>query len=213
MVDSEVDQRVMDLVRMFLATSSRGDHAVLVLESRKQQITTKYRSVEKMAGSPAPTSTRTKKKENPARARRSKLRLEQFLAKKEEEKLKKQQTGSQTAAGCKLILDLANEGQVMPVGTGLLSPILQVDGEVVEEDQAKYSFVSMYAEEDIIYTIDEIFPRSEVICTFESRVRVEPLSAHHLCILKVKAIVKGRSLCWPLMNASQAVVFEEIKTI
>jgi hypothetical protein len=110
----------------------RGDHAVLVLESRKQQITTKYRSVEKMAGSSAPTSTRTKKKENPARARRSKLRMEHFRAKKEEEKLKKQQTGSQTAASFKLILALAKDGQVMPVGTGLLSPILQVDGEVVE---------------------------------------------------------------------------------
>jgi hypothetical protein len=156
MVDSEVDQRVLDLVRMFLAASSRGDHAVFVLESSKQQITTKYRSVEKMAGSPAPTSTRTKKKENPARARRSKLRLEQFLSKKEEEKLQKQQTGSQTAAGYKTIIDLAKEGQVIRVGTGLLSPILQVDGAIVEEDQAKYSFMSMYAEEDIIYTIDEI---------------------------------------------------------
>jgi hypothetical protein len=117
---------------------------------------------------------------------RSKLPLEQFLSKKEEEKLKKQQTGSQTAAGCKLILDLAKEGQVMPVGTGFLSPILQVDEEVVEEDQD--SFVSMYAEEDMVYTIDEIFSRSEVICTLESRVHVEPLSAHHLCILKVKQL-------------------------
>ena len=166
-----------------------------------------------MAGSPAPTSTRTKKKENPARARRSKLRLEQFLAKKEEEKLKKQQTGSQTAAGCKLILDLANEGQVMPVGTGLLSPILQVDGEVVEEGQTKYSFVSMYAEEDILYTLDELFPRAEVICNQESRVRVEQLSVHHLYILKVKAIAKDRSLSWPEVTASQAVVFEELTKI
>ena len=35
--------------------------------------------------------------------------------------------------------------------------ILQVDGEVVEEDEAKYSFLSMFAEEDILYTINEIF--------------------------------------------------------
>ena len=123
-----------------------------------------------MAGSSVPTSTNTKKKENPARTRRSKLRLEKFLAKKEEENLKKQKTGSKPAAGCKLILHLAKEGQVLPVGTGLLSPILRVDGEVAEEDQPKYSFVSMYAEEDILYSIDEIFPRSEVFCTLESRV-------------------------------------------
>ena len=73
--------------------------------------------------------------------------------------MKKQKTGSTPAAGCKLILDLAKEGQV-----------LQVDGEVAEEDQPKYSFVSMYAEEDILYSIDEIFPRSEVFCTLKSRV-------------------------------------------
>ena len=57
---------------------------------------------------------------------------------------KKQKTGSKPAAGCKLILDLASEGHLRPVGTGLLSPILKVDGEVAEEEQAKYSFVSMY---------------------------------------------------------------------
>ena len=130
MEDSECDQRVMEIVRMFLSASNRGEHAVLVLESRKQQITTKYRSVERKAEAPASTSTTsTKKKMNPARARRSKLRLEQFLAKKEKENLEKQPTGNQAAASTKLVLDLAKEKQVKPVGTGILSPILQVDGE------------------------------------------------------------------------------------
>ena len=57
---------------------------MLVLESRNMQIFTKYRSVEKVAGPSAPTSTTTitssKKKRNPARARRSKLRLENRFA-------------------------------------------------------------------------------------------------------------------------------------
>ena len=103
----------------------------------------------------------------------------------------------------------------MPKGTEILSPIIQVDGEAVdsEEDQVKYSFVSMYAEEDIIYTIEEIFPRTEVIWTLESRVRVEPLSAHHVCVLKVKALKRGRKLSWPEVSAEQAVVFEEVKKI
>ena len=35
-----------------------------------------------------------------------------------------------------------------------MSPILQVDG-AAEQEKAKYSFVSMYAEEDIMYTIEE----------------------------------------------------------
>ena len=99
------------------------------------------------------------------------------------------------------------------VGTGILSPILQVDGEVVVENQAKYSFMSMYAREDILYTLDEIFPRTEVKCTLESRVRVEPLSAHHLCIIEVKAINKDRSLSWPDVDTDQAVVFEEVKKL
>ena len=91
--------------------------------------------------------------------------------------------------------------------------IIQVDGEVVEEGQVKFSFVTMYEEKDILYTLDEIFPRTQVICTLESRVRVEPLSAYHLCILNLKTIANSRSLSWPEVTATQAVVFEEIKKI
>ena len=42
----DVPQGVLDMVRMFLASSTRGDHTVLTLETRNQQIFTKYRSVE-----------------------------------------------------------------------------------------------------------------------------------------------------------------------
>ena len=77
------DDRVFAMVRMFLAASKRGDYALLVLESRKQQLITKFRSEGKLAGSPAATGTpKTKKKENPARAKRSRLRLEKFIEKK-----------------------------------------------------------------------------------------------------------------------------------
>ena len=140
MVDSECDQRVLDIVRMFLAASHRGDHAVLVLESRKQQITTKYRSVERKAGAPASTSTTSaKKKMNPARARRSKLRLEQFNKKKEDEKLKKQQTGSQTATGGKLVL----EKWPRKTKPSIHSQVCMLN-------------------KDILYTLEEIFPRTDV---------------------------------------------------
>ena len=99
------------------------------LGSSKSPPSMKYRIVETMSITSATTSTSSKKK-NPARARRSRLRLEQFNKKKEDEKLNKQQTGSQTAAGAKLVLNLAREEQIMPVATGSLSPILQLDGEV-----------------------------------------------------------------------------------
>ena len=36
--DEDVPPRMLDLLRMFLAASSRGEHTVLVLESRKSAI-------------------------------------------------------------------------------------------------------------------------------------------------------------------------------
>ena len=56
-----------------------------ILKSRKSTITTKYRCVENLAGVPASSSTSTNgpiEESNAARARRSKLRLEEFIKKK-----------------------------------------------------------------------------------------------------------------------------------
>ena len=96
--DQDVPERVLNMVRMFLASSTRGDHSVLTLETRDQQIVTKYRSVETVAGASAtantPATKTHKRRGNPARARRSRLRLEQFQKKKEDEKNQKhQETG------------------------------------------------------------------------------------------------------------------------
>ena len=93
-----------------------------------------------------------------------------------------------------------------------MSPIPQVDG-AAAQDKAKYSFVCMCAEEDVMYTIEEIFPKTEVKCTLEARGRVAPLSADHLCILEIETLSKGRSLSWPEMGSNQAVVFEKLKRI
>ena len=99
--DQDVPQRVLDMVRMFLASSTRGDHSVLTLETRDQKIVTKYRSEETVAGASAtsitPVTKTLKRRGNPARARRSKLRLEQFQKKKEDQK--HQETGVKMAAG------------------------------------------------------------------------------------------------------------------
>ena len=54
--EQDVPPRMLDLLRMFLAASSRGEHTVLVLESRRSTITTKYICVEKLTGVPASTS-------------------------------------------------------------------------------------------------------------------------------------------------------------
>ena len=84
----DVPPRVLELLETFLSASSRGEHALLILETRKTSISMKYRSVETVTGPSATTSPSAalKKKMNPARARRSKARLELFLKKKDEER-------------------------------------------------------------------------------------------------------------------------------
>ena len=96
----DVPPRVLEMLETFLSASSRGEHALLILETRKTSINMKYRSLETVAGPSATTSTSVspKKKINPVRARRSRLRLEEFHRKKEEEKLKQQKTGCKAAA-------------------------------------------------------------------------------------------------------------------
>jgi hypothetical protein len=71
----------------------------------------------------------------------------------------------------------------------------------------------MYAVEDIMYTVKEIFPRAEVRCTLESRKRVAPRSADHSFVQEVEALRKDRSLSWPEMGRYQAMVFEKLKRI
>ena len=78
----DLPARVTDVLRIFLAASARGEEAELILETRNGRLTTKYRSSETVDGVPATSSTSTKKKKtNPARARRSRLRLEEIKAK------------------------------------------------------------------------------------------------------------------------------------
>ena len=56
-VDQDVPQRLLDMLRIFLAASKIGDHAVLILETRRKDIVTKYRSVDPVAGVSATTNT------------------------------------------------------------------------------------------------------------------------------------------------------------
>ena len=72
----DVPPRVMDLLRIFLAASPRGEEAVISLETSKKAISTKYRSVESPAGVPAAPNNTTlpeNKKKNPARAMKRKV--------------------------------------------------------------------------------------------------------------------------------------------
>ena len=119
---------------------------------------------------------------NPARARRSKLRLEKFQRKKEDEKQQMQQgtgnkagTGDSRSGSSKLVVQLSKE-EKSTVKTGPHSPILQVDGQdnaLLEE--VSYTFKSEYGEEDIRFSLEELFP--PFVVQLDSRVRLGRLSA------------------------------------
>ena len=214
--DQDMPVRVMEMLRIFLAASSRGEDAALVLETRKGVLTTKYRSVENVAGVPASTINISKKKINPARARRSKARLEEFVKKKVTEK---NAVGDITPSSSnRLILELAKPKD-KPVETRLASPILQLDGATnVEVNQVEdttimfFSFKSKHSEEDIINSLREILPDDGVTSTtLVLRDRLRDHSPDHACTLKVQSAIKN--FCWPQMKSSLVDVFREIKRI
>ena len=190
-------------------------------------LNTKYRSVENLAGAPASTSTSTasSKKVNPARARRSKLRQEEFMKKKMAENREKELNGEQNGesqaapdAGDtsskpnQLLVNLRQTGE-MPMETRLNSPIPQVDGigghreQLKEEDH--YSFLSGYGEEDILFSLEEVFP-PEKVAVMLSSVRVAPLSADHLCNVTLRP-VQGKKTSWPVLGPNNVDVFRDIK--
>ena len=169
------------------------------METRKNKLTTKYRSVEHFAGSPASTipSIKANRKVNPARAKRSNLRMEMFTKRKLEEKKTKEEvilelslaekteeivglaTGDTGGNANRLVLDLSKDVQPKSDETGVTSPILQLDGDGDEsENKLTYTFSSDYAEEDILETLKEFFPdESLVMSSITSRVRTRRLSA------------------------------------
>jgi hypothetical protein len=222
--DQDVPQRVLDMVRMFLASSTRGDHTVLTLETRNQQIVTKYRSVETVAGNSAttastPATDKTRKTVNPARARRSRLRLEQFQRKKENEKQKNPgndtDIGDSSNSTRQLLVELGKEKKET-VETGPYSPILQVDGlDTTLVDEVSFSFKSEYGEEDIRSSLEEIFP--PFMAQLDSRVRLGRMSADHLCKVSLRRPFGGtkENLSWPEMTKGEEnfKVFRELKKI
>ena len=223
-----VPPRVLDMLMTFLAASSRGDQAVLILETKKMMLTTKYRSVELVAGAPACTSTSTvNKRGNPARARRSKLRLEEFQKKKMREKnlvdtdpqfgeqlhsQAAQVTGDTSSKPNQLLLSL-DELTGKQIETRLTSPIPQVDGGDTEQmkEEDFYTFQSEYREEDILSSLEEIFP-PEKVASLVSRKKVELFdgSPDHLCTVQLRP-VQEKTSTWPVLSPSQAEVLRNIK--
>ena len=194
----DVPPGFMDLLRIFLFASSRGEEAILILETRKSVI-----------GVPGPHQhTCEQEKEEP---RRSRLWLEKFMERKVDEK---KQAESSHAAGTsdsstdkKLIIKLDPTGRTGP--WDLTSPIPQADGAGSNmSDPVIYTFVSDYHQEDIHYTLEELFPPGSV--TLVSCVAPRPrVSADQNCIVTVRKTA-GRDTSWPEMKEDQKAVFKEL---
>ena len=71
------------------------------------------------------------------------------------------------------------------------------------------TFVIDYAEEDIKYTLDEIFPKNNAFL-LSSMVQCRPQSAECFCSVEVK-IDSGQEFFWPAMDSIQAQVVQDLK--
>jgi hypothetical protein len=176
--------------------------------------------VEPVAGVSASTNTQatsTKRRMNPARARRSLGRLESFKKKKEEEKLRQEKTDSKAATGeyrsspSQLVIDLGI-GLENSEETGPHSPIPQVDGQsTLDNNEVSYTFKSEYGEEDIRHSLGEIFP--PFVASLDSRVRLGRLEADHQCIVSLRHPFGHKGiLSWP-ENGRDNDVFRDVKKI
>ena len=72
------------------------------------------------------------------------------------------------------------------------------------EDQT-YSFKSNYGQEDIEYSLSEIFPENATILAS----RLTPKGADHFCTVVVKGRITGDGF-WPLMSPEDAKVIREV---
>ena len=127
------------------------------------------------------------------------------------EKTKENETIAKVDTERKLIVDLnkVNE-RLVEEGADNLSPIPQMDGEA-EKDEPKdpiFTFVSDYAEEDIVYTLQELFPAKDF--SLLSRVRLRPMCADHECTVALTART-CQSFIWPDMIGIQAQVCKEVR--
>ena len=96
-----------------------------------------------------------------------------------------------------------------PVDTNTLSPILQVDG-AGDKEKVSNTFHSDYGEEDILDSLNELFPESS--SKLLSRVRTAPLSADHECTVQVLVAADQKSkFIWPKMNDVDVEIFLDLK--
>ena len=95
------------------------------------------------------------------------------------------------------------------------TPIPQLDG-MDDYDKVGFNFKSDYAEEDVIDTLDEIFPDKNVVTSIVlvSRVRIEDRSSTHDCKVELTVPTSEKhNFAWPELTGMDAKVIENVKMV
>ena len=153
-----------------------------------------------------------RRKKTPCQVKRDQKRKENFVSKKAapaEVKEKVNLDTKNTANKLVIEFDKAKERQDESVGADLTSPIPQVDGAGKNwSDMVLYSFISDYHQDDILYTLEELFPIGSA--TLVSSVAPRPKeTADQQCTVALKKTA-GQDVVWPDMKEDQAQVFRQL---
>ena len=106
-------------------------------------------------------------------------------------------------------LDKKEKRQDRSDGADQISPIPQVDGEGKNvNDAVQYTFISDYHQDDILYTLEELFPPGTVSIVKWVAHRPKESADQH-CTVEIKKIA-GQKHIWPDMNEEQRLVFREL---
>ena len=204
---TDIPPSMLDMLRMFLTASNRGEHVSLLLESRRKTLSSKYWSINPLAGTPAETNAHTNTKtKNPARVRRSRLRQEEFFRKKHDlakasgdqksaDHVPNQATGNQELSD-----QMENQLTTQPAdGVPQLDGMADHDEEPSSEE-VFFSFACYYSEEDVQEGLKELVEENPVLssATLVSRVLDNPRTADHLCTVVLILPAKSQ-FTWPEM--------------
>ena len=204
----DVPSSVMEMLEIFLAASSRGEHSTLILESRMKKLTTKYRCVEKVAGSPAPMTNLNLKRRRRGRIHPGNGDPSWGWKHSWKEKLllgaRSRETGPSTeAADCaagkpaSTCWCFSREAVGIPQLDGIIENVVEVQPEV--EEKVTFTFISNYGEEDVLDSLEELKEAKSVPDSTQlvSRYRTKPLSADHLCVVVMNLPVGQAHFTWP----------------
>ena len=92
----------------------------------------------------------------------------------------------------------------------VLRPIPHVDGQNDKEEFMKFEFISNYEDEDIQYSLEEIFP--ETSFHLQSVKQCEPRSEDYLYTVTVNLSPGQKNSC-ANMQTDQSVVFKQLKKL